>query len=439
MVSPVSNASAAPAPANTSARARYVVLAMLILAYTFNFVDRQILGILKEPIKRDLGVSDTQLGLMGGLAFGILYSTVAVPVAWLADRASRTWIMTGALAVWSGFTMLCGAATGFWSLFLARVGVGLGEAGGVAPAYSLVSDYFPPSQRARALAAYSFGIPVGSALGILFGGLIAARVDWRAAFLVVGGAGVMLAPVFKLLVRDPVRGGLDGATSPAAAPPPRFRAVLRVVGAKPTFWLLALGATSASICGYGLAFWLPSFFMRSLGMTLAQTSVYYGLITLIGGIGGVWLGGVLSDRFGGVNKAAYPLTPALCFLLSVPFFYAAMNSPSPAWAFVLFLVPQALSLSWFGPVVSAIQHMVPAPMRSTANALYLLVNSLLGTGIGYWIFGFLSDRLAPTYGAESMRYALYYGLAFYPVAALLLYGASRRIGRDWVEAPAQPA
>jgi MFS family permease len=423
-------------PAAPSSRYRYVVLAMLILAYTFNFVDRQILGILKEPIKRELALSDTQLGLMGGLAFGILYSTVAVPVAWLADRASRTWIMTVALAVWSGFTMLCGAATGFWSLFLARVGVGLGEAGGVAPAYSLVSDYFPKAQRARALAAYSFGIPVGSAMGILFGGLIAARVDWRAAFLVVGGAGVLLAPVFKLLVKDPVRGGLDGPAGAVDAPAPSFREVLKTVGRKPTFWLLALGATSASICGYGLAFWLPSFFMRSLGMTLAQTSVYYGLITLIGGIGGVWFGGVLSDRFGGANKAAYPLTPALCFVLSVPFFYAAMNSPSPAWAFVLFLVPQALSLSWFGPVVSAIQHMVPAPMRSTANALYLLVNSLLGTGVGYWVFGFLSDRLAPTYGAESMRYALYWGLGFYPLAALLLYGASRRIGRDWVEAPA---
>jgi len=415
-----------------SSRYRYVVLAMLIIAYTFNFVDRQILGILKEPIKRDLGLSDTQLGLMGGLAFGLLYSTVAVPVAWLADRASRTWIMTVALAVWSGFTMVCGAATGFWSMFLARVGVGLGEAGGVAPAYSLVSDYFPKSQRARALAAYSFGIPIGSAFGILFGGLIAATVSWRAAFFVVGGAGVLLAPVFKLVVKDPVRGGLDVTTGVAAAAPPRLRAVLDTILPKPTFWLLAFGATSASICGYGLAFWLPSFFMRSLGMTLAQTSWYYGGITLIGGIAGIWLGGAFSDRFGARNKAAYPLTPAICFLLSLPFFYAAMNSTSPAWAFMLFVVPQALTQSWFGPVVSAIQHMVPPHMRTTANSLYLLINSLVGTAVGYWIFGFLSDLLAPRYGAESMRYALYYGLAFYPLAALLLYGASRRIERDWV-------
>lgn len=435
MASPFAAPSPTPPATATPSRSRYLVLAMLIAAYACNLLDRQILGILKEPIKRDLGLTDTQLGLMGGLAFGMLYSTVAVPVAWLADRMSRSWIMTVALALWSAFTMLCGAASGFWSLFLARVGVGLGEAGGVAPAYSLVSDYFPREQRARALAAYSFGVPVGSAMGILFGGLIAAAVSWRVAFVVVGGAGVLLAPLFKLVVRDPVRGGLDARADTPAPPPAGVRDVLRVVGPKPTFWLLALGATSASICGYGLAFWLPSFFMRSMGMSLAGTSWFYGSITLVGGMAGIWLGGALSDRFGGTNKAAYPLTPAVCFVLSLPCFYAAMNSRSPVWAWVLFVVPQALTLSWFGPIVSAIQHLVPAHMRSTANALYLLVNSLLGTGVGYWIFGFLSDRLAPTYGAESMRYALYYGLGFYPLAALLLYGASRRIGRDWVEVP----
>jgi MFS family permease len=172
--------------------------------------------------------------------------------------------------------------------------------------------------------------------------------------------------------------------------------------------------------------------MRSLGMTLAQTSVYYGGIVLVGGVAGIWLGGALSDRFGAANKAAYPLTPAACFVLALPFFLAAMNSSSPLVAFVLFVVGQALTQSWFGPVVNAVQHLVPPHMRTTANSLYLLVNSLLGTGVGYWIFGFLSDLLAPTYGAESMRYALYYGLAFYPLAALLLFGASRRIERDWV-------
>lgn len=437
----------AAAPSNdvapATARTRRVVLAMLVLAYTFNFLDRQILSILKEPIKQELGLTDTQLGLMGGLAFALLYSTLAVPIAWLADRMSRTWILTAALAVWSGFTMLCGAATGFWSLFLSRVGVGFGEAGGVAPAYSLVSDYFPREQRARALAVYSFGIPLGSALGLLFGGLIAAYIDWRWAFFLVGGAGVLFAPLFKLAVKDPVRGALDGAaeTAAAAAPPliapplmaPPFMAVVRTLLPKPTFWLLAFGASSASVCGYGVAFWLPSFFERSLGLDLAQRSIFYALIQLIGGTAGIWLGGVIADRLGARNRGAYALTPAICFLVALPIFLLAMNSSSLVWAFLLFLVPTGLNLAWLGPVVTAVQHLTPASMRSTTSALFLLVNNLFGIAVGLWLFGFLSDLLAPVHGNESMRWAIYYGSSFWVLAALLLWLASKRLGREWVD------
>ncbi len=420
-------------PGVPRARHRYVVLAMLGLVYTFNFLDRQILGILKEPIKQDLGLTDTQLGLMGGLAFAMLYSTLAVPIAWLADRASRTWIVTVALGLWSVFTMACGLATGFWSLFLARVGVGFGEAGGVAPSYSLVSDYFPPEQRARALAVYSFGIPVGSALGILFGGLIAASINWRVAFLLVGGAGVLLAPIFKLVVNDPVRGGLDGATSAAPTIAPSLGRVLATVLPKPAFWLLALGAGSASVCGYGVAFWLPSFFIRSLGLSLVETSWFYSAINLLGGVAGMWLGGALADRFGRRNRAAYALTPAVCFLVALPFFYAAMNTTSLVWTFLLFLVPTGLNLAWLGPLVGAVQHLAPAGMRTITSSLFLLINNLLGIAVGLWIFGYLSDLLAPRYGIESMRYALYFGAGFYVLASLLLWLASRRLAADWVE------
>lgn len=424
-----SNASAAP-----TSRYRYLVLGMLILSYTFNFLDRQILGILKEPIKRDLGLTDTELGLMGGLAFALLYTTLAVPIAWLADRVSRTWIITIALALWSGFTMVCGTATGFWSLFLARTGVGLGEAGGVAPAYSLVSDYFPREQRARAIAAYSFGIPLGNSLGTLFGGLLAAFVDWRFAFLAVGGAGVLLAPVFKLVVKDPVRGAFDGATTAVPVVAPRFGDVVRTVLPNPTFWLLAIGAACASVCGYGVAFWLPSFFIRSLGLSLAETSVFYGVIQLIGGLAGIWLGGALSDRLGAKNRGAYAYVPAFCFLVGLPLFFLAMNANSLWAAWLLFLVPTGLNLTWLGPVVTAVQHLAPANMRSTTSALFLLVNNLFGIAVGLWIFGFLSDLLAPQYGAESMRYAIYYGMSFYVLAATLLFTASRRLPRDWVTA-----
>jgi MFS family permease len=412
---------------------------MLVLAYTFNFLDRQILGILKEPIKHELGLTDTQLGLMGGVAFAALYTTLGVPIAWLADRVSRTWIMTVALSVWSGFTMLCGVTTGFWQLFLARMGVGIGEAGGVAPAYSLITDYFPKEQRARALAAYSFGIPLGSALGLLFGGLIAAYVSWRWAFITVGAAGLVLAPIFKAVVKDPVRGGLDlvPGEPPAAKPiPAKFMAVVSTVFPKPSFWLLAFGAASSSICGYGVAFWLPSFFIRSLGLTLAQTSVYYSAIALIGGMAGIWLGGSLADRFGARNRAAYALAPAVCFIVAVPCFLVAMNTTSLAWAFVIFLVPTGLNLAWLGPLIAAVQHLVPANMRTTTSALFLLINNLLGIAVGLWLFGFLADLLKPQYGAESMRYAIYYGMGFYVLAALLLIIASTRLSRDWVDAAA---
>jgi sugar phosphate permease len=212
--------------------------------------------------------------------------------------------------------------------------------------------------------------------------------------------------------------------------------VVRTILPNPTFWLLAIGAACASVCGYGVAFWLPSFFIRSLGLSLAETSVFYGLIQLLGGLAGIWLGGALSDRLGVKHRGAYAYVPAACFLTGLPLFFLAMNTDSLWGAWLLFLVPTGLNLTWLGPVVTAVQHLAPANMRSTTSALFLLVNNLFGIAVGLWIFGFLSDLLAPRYGAESMRYAIYYGLSFYVVAATLLYAASRRLARDWVVAAA---
>lgn len=437
---------------------RYYVLAVLILVYMLNFLDRQIIGILATPLKAHFNLSDTQFGLLGGLAFASVYSTLAIPLAWLADRFSRVWIMTGALAVWSGFTALCGVAGSFGQLFLFRMGVGVGEAGGVAPAYSLISDYFPRHQRARALAAYAFGIPLGTAAGTLVGGVLAAKFGWQTAFIAVGLLGVLVAPLLRLTVRDPKRGGLDTPTVAAVTPPPAepakvkapsFGSVCKTVLPKPSFWLLALGAAASSVCGYGVAGWLPSFFMRSFDLTLIQTSWYYSGIALIGGIAGIWGGGVLADRLGKASKGAYPLVPAIAFLISAPCFLLAMNS---GWlieqvlpggggnsvgaltlAFLIFLIPTGLNLTWLGPITAAVQHLVPAPMRTTASALFLLINNLLGIAVGFYYFGFMSDLLAPRFGEESLRWAIYTGLSFYILSSILLIGASRTLKKDWVE------
>jgi predicted MFS family arabinose efflux permease len=410
-------------------RYRIVVLAMLVLVYTFNFIDRQIVGILAVPIKADLGLSDVQLGLMGGLAFALFYTALGIPIAMLADRSNRTWIMTVALVLWSAMTAVCGYAQNFWQLFLARLGVGVGEAGGVAPAYSLVADYFPPHQRARALGVYSFGVPIGSALGIVFGGLIAHHVDWRTAFIVVGIAGVLIAPVFKLVVREPPRGRYDGAKG--AGRPVSLREAMRVLAGKRSFWGLAFGASASSMMGYGLFFWLPSFFVRSHGMTLLDASLYFGAILLVGGIAGIWMGGWLADRFGSARRRNYALIPAVAFVLTIPFYAAAVTSDSLAIAFVLFLVPVALGLVWLGPVLSAIQHVVPPGMRATASAVFLFINNLIGIGLGTVALGLLSDALSTRYGADSLRYAILAGTSFYLVAAGLFLLSAKRLERDW--------
>jgi MFS family permease len=487
---------------------RFYVLAILILIYMLNFLDRQIIGILAAPLKAEFGMSDTQFGLLGGIAFASVYSTLAIPLAWLADRFSRVWIMTGALAVWSGFTALCGVAGSFSQLFLFRMGVGVGEAGGVAPAYSLVADYFPPNQRARALAAFAFGIPLGTAAGTLVGGLLAATYGWRTAFIVVGLLGLLVAPLLRLTVKDPARGGTDApkpvvADAPVAVAGPanngrlgkRMAQVLLglsaglltlaaiahfnliaanalilvfagllvgVIGGslmiarvtasavipKPSFWLLALGAASSSVCGYGVAGWLPLFMMRSFDMTLPQVSWYYSGIALIGGILGIWGGGAIADKLAKRGKGAYPLVPAIAFLISAPCFILAMNSPwliglvfpgggsqfqQLALAFFIFLIPTGLNLAWLGPITASVQHLVPAPMRSTASALFLLINNLLGIAVGFFYFGWMSDLLAPRFGDESLRWAIYTGMGFYLMASVLLIGASRTLKKDWVD------
>lgn len=409
------------------------VLAMLLLVYTFNFLDRQILGILVAPIKADLGLTDTQLGALGGIAFALLYSTLGVPLAVVADKTSRSWVITISLALWSGFTALCGLATGFWSLFLARLGVGVGEAGGVAPSYAMISDYFPPERRSRALAIYSLGIPVGLALGALLGGYIAASVDWRTAFLAVGIMGLVIAPIFRLVVREPVRGGAD-PSGPAPVERVPVSTVFPILARKPSFWLMAFAAAFSSMCGYGLAFWVPSLLIRSFGFDLLGASQFFGSLLLVGGTLGVFAGGWLADRLGGRDRGNYAKLPAIAWLITLPLFAAGFWSGSPwlAWAFLL--IPNGLNILWLGPVTTAVQNLVPAQMRATASASFLFINNLIGLGAGSWVMGAMSDAMTTRLGAEALRYSLIAATSFYLVAAVLMLLAVRPLRKDWVEA-----
>ena len=402
---------------------------MLLLVYIFNFVDRQILAILAAPIQAELQLTDGEMGLLGGVAFALLYSTLAVPLAFLADRTSRSWVITVSLVLWSGFTALCGFAQGFWHIFLARLGVGIGEAGGVAPSYALIGDYFPSSRRAFALSIYSLGIPIGSAAGVLAGGYIASAVDWRIAFFAVGIAGVLIAPLFKLVVHDRPK----VATPETAIKASPFLDTVRVLARKPAFWFLAFGAASSSMLGYGIAFWLPSLLQRSFGLNLIETSIFYGSVLLLGGVAGALAGGWMGDRLGSRNRAYFGYLPALAFVIGVPFFAAGIMTDSVPLAFALFLLPQALAYVWLGPVLSAVQHLVEPPFRATASALFLLINNLIGLGGGIYALGALSDWLVPIYGESALRYSMLYSLALYGLAALLMALAGPHLRRNWVD------
>ena len=409
-----------------------LVLAMLLLVYIFNFLDRQILGILAKPIQASLNLSDAQFGIIGGTAFAILYSVLGVPLALAADRIGKTRVIAGSLVVWSGFTALCGMATGFWSLFLYRLGVGVGEAGGAAPSYALIADYFPVQRRARALAIYSMGIPIGLGSGVLLGAYIAAKVNWQAAFFVVGIAGILIAPLFLAIVRDkPV-----AATAPTAEREPALT-VIPILMKKPAYWLLSIGAGCSSMAGYGLALWVPKIIAVHYGWTekadLIKVGQFMGALLLIGGTAGIFMGGVFADRLGKLDRAWYARIPAIAWLITAPTFMIGLMIPSPALAWPLLLIPNALNTLWLGPVITSVQHLAPTRMRAGASGTFLLVNNLLGLGLGPLLMGALSDALKSSYGADSLRYAAIICVGLYLVAAVLALLAIKPLKRGWVE------
>ena len=370
---------------------RYALL-MLLIIYTLNFVDRQIIAILAEPIKKELGLSDTQLGLLGGLAFAFFYTFLGIPIARLAERGNRVKIISIAVVVWSGFTAASGLAHNFTQLLLARIGVGVGEAGCTPPAHSLISDYVAPEKRASALAFYSLGVPVGSAMGFLVGALIAQHYGWRVAFFAVGLPGVLVGILAWFTLKEPRILGLTQQHKAGSAP--SFKDALKELSKRKSYWYAIFAATMLSFLGYGHAYFLPSFLTRVHEMGLAERGMAMAAMTLVSGVVGTLIGGMLADRAAKKDTRAYMIVPMIAFIIGVPFFWLAMFAETATMAILFLAIPTLLNSLWFGPVYAAVQSLVQSRTRATAVAIMLFVVNMIGLGAGPTAIGFFSDFFA---------------------------------------------
>ncbi|MBV8681725.1 MAG: MFS transporter [Caulobacteraceae bacterium] len=410
-------------------RYAYLVAGTLAVAYTCNFLDRQFLSVLAEPVKRDLHLTDTQLGLLTGLMFALFYTAFGIPVAVLADRSNRVRIVAAACTLWSLFTAACGFAGSFVVLAAARIGVGVGEAGGSPPSYSILSDYFPPHRRGRALALYSLGVPFGSLFGAASGGWIAAHFGWRTAFKALGASGLLLAPLILLVVREPRRGRLDppGAMSrPRASVASAMLAFVR----KPALGLTALSAGLTAFVGYALLNWTPAFLIREKGMTLIEIAVWYSTVSGLTTAAGTWLAGWLVDRLGPARPAAYALVPGFCMLLALPFLPAMIGAHDWRTALAFVVGPSLLIITYLPAALAVIQNGVEPAQRAVAGSILLFILNLIGLGGGPLFVGAISDHLKPRFGEHALMHALLWLAPFYVLTFLCQLAAAWFLERD---------
>ncbi len=405
---------AAPTMAQTDAIAmkrRTATLILLTAAYFFSYMDRQILAILQEDIKAELLLSDTQLGLLAGFAFAIFYATLGLPVARLADRGNRVNIIAIALTLWSGMTAVCGLAQNFVQLLIARIGVGIGEAGSSPPSHSIIADLYPPEKRAGAMGIYSLGVVLGAAGGTIIGGTLAHYFGWRVAMFAVGIPGIILAVIIKIFVIEPRRGLSDVQQASAGVPNaamPSFGAGFRSLFANRAALHLVMGVTITSLIGYGHTAFGPSFLIRTLGMDKLQLASIVAPVGAICGtisaVMGGWLANKAAERWG-LHSQAWLVLVMKGIGLPLSFLFFASSDPwvaVPIYWFSLLLVN-----SYLGPTFALIQGLAPLRMRALWAAVTLLVINLIGLGLGPTMIGVISDALKPTYGpAESLRLAM---------------------------------
>lgn len=417
----------------TGCKARRYALAVLVVVYTFNFIDRQILAILLPAIKVEFAVDDKVLGFLAGPAFAVLYATLGIPIAFLADRSNRRNLIALALAIWSGMTALSGMATTIFQLVLARIGVGIGEAGCSPPAHSMIADYYPPEKRSTAMGLYTLGISAGIMIAYLAGGWVAENIGWRAAFFIVGVPGLVLALLLRLTVEEPVRGISENRTDSGHRP--GIVSVARFLLSRKSFLHMAAGAGLASFSGYAVLSFYPSFLVRSFSMSLATIGVYLGLILGIAGGIGFAGGGYLADKIGQRSHRQALRAVAASVMVSWLFVFPVYLASSGQWSLIAFIPPIILSNVYLATTFAQTQSLVPLRMRTVASALLLFLINIVGLGLGPQLAGLLSDILAASYGSESLRYSLLIiGSILTPWTAVHYFMAGRHIEQDLLRA-----
>lgn len=417
---------------DSAARHTRTTLGILLVVYIFNFLDRQIVNILAEPIKRDLSLSDTELGLLAGPAFAVFYALLGIPIARYADKegSNRVRLIALSLAVWSAMTAVCGLAQNFVQLLFARIGVGIGEAGCTPAAHSLISDSVVPEKRPSAIAFYGLGVPIGSLLGLIIGGIVNDLYGWRVALMIVGAPGLLLALIVLFFMREPRH--LRPVDAAAVTTPARMSTgeATREIFASRAFVYILIASSVVAFLGYGKALWTISFFIRSHGLSTTEAGLSMAVVLGLAGVFGTWLGGKMADIFGVRDKRHILTFPAYGMAVAAPILFLGYYMEDWRVAVALLIIPTILNSAYYGPAYACVQGLVRPQARAVAASIMLFGQNLIGLGFGPFLFGVLSDQLAPTYGQESVRHVLYGAAWLGLIPAFFFWRASLRLGRE---------
>jgi MFS family permease len=423
-----------PEPPFATTSSKYYALVLLTIVYACNFIDRQLLAILQESIKADLLLSDGQLGLLAGFAFALFYVTAGIPIARWADRSNRRNIVAGALFLWSFMTAISGFVQNYAQLLAARIGVGIGEAGGSPPSHSIISDIFPPEKRAGAMGFYSMGVNIGILFGFLLGGWLNEFFGWRVAFMVVGAPGILLAVVVRFTLREPTRGMAENRLASDKSVP--LGQVLALLWSRRSFRHMALGAALNAFCGYSIASWTASFMIRSHGMSTGELGTWLALISGLCGAIGVFLGGMVADRLGQKDQRWYMWVPAAASVVCIPFMALVYLTDHAYLALLFAVVPGLLHNVYLGSTLATTHSLVGLRMRAVASAILFFILNLIGLGLGPLLVGLLSDHLQVQWGDHSLRQAMLYLLpAVMTWSTLHFVLAARNLRQDIADAP----